>query len=163
MTDQKLWNELIKSESNYQVARWELFKHCSSIIGVIKKALHIPYERKSALRLIEYLTDKDYPHILDDLIEVASVGHSDIELCRKVILALPQKWLLSNIEESLYKALSNGEEEEYRRLMELCILLSNSLLEKLINKALLHPDDNVKEVGIEFQVYLNKPKEFLVV
>ena len=163
MTDQKLWNALIKSESNYKVARWELFKHCSSVIGVIKKSLHISYERESALRLVEYLSDKDYPHILDDLIEVASVGHSDIELCRKVILALPREWLLSNIEESLYRTLSQGEEEKYRRLMELCILLSNSLVEKLINKALLHPDENVKQVGRDFQVYLNKPKEFLAV
>lgn len=90
MTNQKLWNALIKSESNYQVARWELFKHCSSVIGVIKSPFIYPM-RESAFRLVEYLSDKDYSHILDDLIEVANIEHSDIELCRKVILALPRE------------------------------------------------------------------------
>lgn len=47
--------------------------------------------RESAFRLVEYLSDKDYSHILDDLIEVANIEHSDIELCRKVILALPRE------------------------------------------------------------------------
>jgi hypothetical protein len=69
--------------------------------------------------------------LLNDLVDLASVSHSDIELGRQAILSLPKNWLLENIEKSAEPLLKNGTDEEYRRLLELYIQIDRELTERL--------------------------------
>jgi hypothetical protein len=38
--------------------------------------------------------------LFNELVDLASVGHSDIELVREVLLSLPKEFLLANFERS---------------------------------------------------------------
>jgi aminoglycoside phosphotransferase family enzyme len=119
--DLTLWQELVNQAHAYQQANQAFFQNCQDRLAIIKKALHHPTQRKVALDFCCYLTLEERQSLLDDLVELASVGHSDIEQVRQIILSLPQNWLLNNIENSANQVLEKATDEEYRRLLELYV------------------------------------------
>lgn len=168
MSDEDLWQRVVSNEWEFIESRIRFMRDCDSkvIVSLVRRALHTPNERKTALRLIPYLTNEKQQFLINDLIEVASVSHSDIQLCREVILGLPRGWLLDNIKGSLDKVLSNGLSEEYRRLIELCVPIDIHLTKVLVEQALRHQDSQVRQVGKDFQEsrhkeYSNKLREVL--
>lgn len=92
--------------------------------------------------------------MLNALVDLASISHSDIELGRQGILSLPKTWLLENIEKIAEPLLKNGTDEEYRRLLELYIQIDRELTERLAKRA-QHEDSDIREVGEDFHNYLN--------
>ena len=80
------------------------------------------------------------------IVELASVGHSDIELCRNVIKILPNYWLKDNLIDLMEPILSNGDEEEYMRLAELCRDIDIDLLKYILNKAKESTNADILEV-----------------
>lgn len=152
--DIELWQKVFDQETAYIQSRQDFLNNCFDRIGLIKKALHNPSERGTALRLIEYLKLEERQSLFDDLIDLASVSQSDIELCRKVILSLPKNWLLANIEKSAEPLLQDGTDEEYRRLLELYLDIDRELTKRLAHRAVEHDDPDIREVGEEFQHYL---------
>jgi len=151
--DTELWHKLIDQEKAYLQTR-KNFLNSSSRVELIKKALQNPSERATALKVINYLTNTERQSLFDELIKLVSVGHSDIELVRNAILSFDKIWLLDNIETQAESLLSNGTDEEYRRLLELYIQIDNRLTQKLVAKALQHPDIDIQEVGADFEIYL---------
>jgi hypothetical protein len=94
--------------------------------------------------------------LLRDLVELVSVGHSDIQLCRVTILnLLPRVWVLSHIDKIVQSILEHGTDEEYRRLLELYLLLDDGLTQQLIQQALQHPNIHIQEVGMDFDILVN--------
>lgn len=158
MSDEDLWHRVISNEWEFIESRIRFMRGCDNkvIVSLVRRALHTPNERNTALRLIPYLTNERQQFLLNDLIEVASVSHSDIQLCRQVILGLPRGWLLDNIKGSLDKVLSNGLSEEYKRLIELCEPIDIHLTKDLVEQALGHKDSEVREVGKDFQKLRHK-------
>lgn len=154
--DTELWSKLIERESAYILTRQDFLNDCRDRIALIKKALHKPTERGTALRVIKYLKLEERQSLFDDLVDLASVSHSDIELCRKAILSLPKTWLLANIEKSAEPLLQNGTDEEYRRLLELYIDIDTELTQRLTIQALQHDDLDIREAGEDFHNYLKK-------
>lgn len=150
----ELWHKVFEKEIAYIQARQNFIKNCTDRIGLIKKALHNPTERGTALRLIEYLKLEERQSLFDDLVDLASVAHSDIELCRKAILSLPKMWVLANLEKSAEPLLQDGTDEEYRRLLELYIEIDREVTQRLALRALQHDDPDIHEVGEDFQNYL---------
>ncbi len=148
-----LWRELIDQEKTYLSAR-KNFLNSPSRVDLIKRALQNPLERSSALKIINYLTHQERQSLFNELIKLASVGHSDIELVRRTILSFDKMWLLENMENQVESVLENGADEEYRRLLELYIQLDDQLTQHLITKALQNPDIEIQEVGEDFQNYL---------
>lgn len=168
MSDEDLWQRVVSNEWEFIESRIRFMKDCDNkvIVSLVRRALHTPNERRTALKLIPYLTNGKQQFLINDLIEVASLNHSDIQLCREVILGLPRGWLLDNIKGSLDKVLSNSLSEEYRRLLELCELIDIHLTKSLIEQALGHQDSQVRQVGEDFQKskrkeYSNKLREVL--
>jgi hypothetical protein len=154
--DIELWHKVFDQETAYIQSRQDFLNNCPHRIGLIKKALHNPAERGTALRLIEYLKLEEHQSLFDDLVDLASVSHSDIELCRKAILSLPKTWVLANIEKSAEPLLQDGTDEEYRRLLELYLDIDRELAQRLAIRALQHDDPDTREVGEDFQNYLEK-------
>lgn len=152
--DTQLWHKVFDREIAYIQARQDFLKNCTDRIGLIKKALHNPTERGTALRLIEYLNLEERQSLFDDLVDLASVSNSDIELCRKAILSLPKMWVLANLEKSAEPLLQDGTDEEYRRLLELYIDIDREVTQRLALRALQHDDPDIHEVGEDFQNYL---------
>lgn len=151
--DTVLWHQLIDQEKAYLETR-KNFLNTPSKVELIRLSLQNPSERATALKVISYLTDIERQSLFNELIKLVAVGHSDIELVRNVILSFDQTWLLDNIETQTESVLNNGTDEEYRRLLELYIQLDNRLAQKLVVKALQHPDIDIQEVGADFEIYL---------
>jgi hypothetical protein len=152
--DQQLWQQFVNQANAYDQSRQVFFQQCKDRIKIIKTALHHPNQRRVALLFFEYLNETERQGLFDDLIDLASVGHSDIELVRQVILSFPQSYLLDQIESSAEIVLENGTDEEYRRLLELYLEIDISLVRRLIDRALKSSDPDIYEVGEDFQYYL---------
>lgn len=155
LQDTALWHQLIDQEKAYLETR-KNFLNIPSRLELIRLALKNPSERATALKVISYLTGIERQSLFDELIKLASVGHSDIELVRDVIISFDKTWLLDNIETQAESVLNNGTDEEYRRLLELYVQLDNGLAQKLVEKALQHPNIDIQEVGSDFETYLKK-------
>lgn len=151
--DIHVWHQLVDQEKTYLETR-KIFLNSPSRVELLRKALQNPSERATALKFINYLTKSEHQSLFDELIKLASVGHSDIELVRNTILSLDKIWLLENIEIHAESILENGTDEEYRRLLELYIQLDNQLTQRLVVKALQHLDTDIQEVGEDFKNYL---------
>jgi hypothetical protein len=151
--DLELWHQFREKEISYLQTRQNFLYHSIDRIAVLKKALQNPSERGTALRLLEYLDVEERQILFNDLVDLASVSHSDIALVRQVILSLPKDWLLANIEASAEPLLENGTYEEYRRLLELYIDVDRYVGRRLVNRALEHEDPDIREVGEDMQKY----------
>lgn len=154
--NREIWHQLVESEIAYIENRQIFIVNCTDKIAIFKKALHTPAERGTALRLTEYLKTEERQLLLEDLVDLASVSHSDIELCRQAILALPKSWLIENIEKCTETILENGTDEEYRRLLELYIEIDLELAGRLAKQALHHENPDICEVGEDFDNYIKK-------
>jgi hypothetical protein len=152
--DQQLWQKFVNQANAYDQSRQIFFQQCKDRIKIIKTALHHPNQRRVALMFFEYLNETERQGLFDDLIDLASVGHSDIELVRQVMLSFPHNYLLTQIEASAEIVLENGTDEEYRRLLELYLEIDISLVRRLIDRALKSSDPDIYEVGEDFQYYL---------
>jgi len=147
------WHQLIDQEKAY-LERRKNFLNSPSRVELLKKALQNPSERATALKIIIYLTKEESQSLFNELIKLASIGHSDIELVRHTILSFEKILLLENIETQAESILENGADDEYRRLLELYIQLDNKLTQRLVEKALQHPGIDIQEVGEDFENYL---------
>ena len=76
--------------------------------------------------------------------------HKYVHIYRKFILALPRDWVLERVEAIAEPYLINGDMEEYRRYLELYLLLDEELTRKLAQRALAHSDPDVIEAGQDF-------------
>ncbi|MBD2771572.1 hypothetical protein [Iningainema tapete] len=147
------WHQLIDQEKAMHATR-QNFLNCQSRVDLIRKALQNPGERVTALQILNYLTLKERQSLFDELIKLASVGNSDIELVRSAILSFDKIWLLDNIENHTESLLENGTDEEYRRLLELYIQIDDGLTQRLVMKALQQSDIQIQEAGEDFENYL---------
>jgi hypothetical protein len=149
-----IWHQLINQERDYLITRQTFLNSYTDKVNLFKNALQNPTERTTALHLFTHLTLEERQSLFDDLIKLASVGHSDIELVRTVILSFDKFWLLNNIEKSAESILNNGTDEEYRRLLELYINIDQDLTKRLVKQALETDDPDIYEVGEDFHNYL---------
>ncbi len=89
----------------------------------------------------------------NELVDLASVGHSDIELVREVSLSLPKEFLLANFGRSAYPVLINATQdayEEYRRLLELYLEIDPDLTHGLAIRELQSDDEDILKAGKDF-------------
>ena len=148
--DITLWHRFYKAESDFFEARWELLSRCTDIKSVIKQALDNCSDRDSALRLLLDLDFQEKVPFFDDLVELASVDHSDVELVWNVILSFPKDFLLANIEKSAETVLSNATQDayvEYRCLLALYYKIDDRLTYRLAQRALQSEDEDVRQAG----------------
>lgn len=142
--------------------RQNFLNSCHSKVELIKLALQNPMERGTALQILNVLTLEERQSLFDELIKLASVGHSDIELVRNAILAFDKILLLDNIENRTDSLLKKGTDEEYRRLLELYIHIDDGLTQRLVMKALQQEDLQIQEAGEDFENYLKTKRENLI-
>jgi hypothetical protein len=88
------------------------------------------------------------------VLELASVGHNDIELCRNVIKMIPNYWLRDNLINLMEPILNNGDEEEYMRLAELCCDIDIDLLKYILKKSKESDNADILEISRYFDDFL---------
>lgn len=145
-----IWEKLVICEERLNQARQTFLTQSEERIDSIRKALHNPTQRGTGLRLLDYLSLEERQQLFPDLLDLASVAHSDIQLCREAILSLPKTWVLEHLESEEKSILKNGTDEEYRRLLELYIQIDEEVTARLIQRALHNEDLDIQEVGEDF-------------
>jgi hypothetical protein len=161
--DSKYWDEIYTTDLEYTnkiFKTWLKLNDKKNSLSSALKGRHSSEElsyRNAALRflLISDLSGifsySDNGRTIDIdivriIVELASVGHSDIELCRNVIKILPNYWLKDNLIDLMEPILNNGDEEEYMRLAELCRDIDIDLLKYILNKAKESANADILEV-----------------
>ena len=150
--DPNLWRQLFNVE---QAARSDIFGlwcQITSKVEVLQGALSLAHQRGTALRILLLLGDDLRKPLFPQLVELASVGHADILLCRTVIKCIERAWVVSNFPPVLRKVLNpNSSAEEYRRIAELLREVDPHLIQEHIERSLAHPDPEIHEVGHDFR------------
>ena len=118
--------------------------------GFLKQALDSPQHRLYALEFAVQLQTEQKKELLPELLAIASHVGPHIFRARDLILSLPIEWLLGNIERVASPILDSGDEESYRRILELYAKLDGDLTRKLAERAASSSNEEVRAVGIEF-------------
>ncbi|HAZ43747.1 MAG TPA: hypothetical protein DDW76_27635 [Cyanobacteria bacterium UBA11369] len=157
--DITLWDKLYKAEIELWKARGEFLRKSTNKNLIIKQSLNNQLDRTTGLRLLLDLDVKERLLFFDDLVSLASVDHSDVELVWKVILTLPRDFVLANIEKSAEPVLDSAVKDayvEYRCLLTLYLKIDPYLTYRLAQKALEHEDEDVREAGEDFMDMLRE-------
>jgi hypothetical protein len=149
-SDEALWTAVVQGEGRFIAARMAFLSNAEDRVDVLRGALRTAAQRGTALRLLPYCQPHERQDLFSDLLRLASVGHRDVVLCREAIVSLPRSWVLDRIESAAEELLSDGGEEEYRRLLELYAELDAGLTRRLAERAARHPDKVVREAGTDF-------------
>ena len=129
----------------------ELLKSNIDIVAIIQRALETVADRGAALRLLLELDESVRREVVPTLVDVASVGHQDIQLVRDIILSLNRDWLLEHLPNEVQRILEQAiEYEEYRRLAELLETVRSPYLVELVQKAAQSSDIDILEVAQDF-------------
>lgn len=145
-----LWANLLEAEQNFVRARREVVAD-DTLAELIGRALTVPSERGTALRLLQTIDVTGRMRHFAALVELASVGHVDIGLCREVIGSIPAYWVEPRLVAQIAPILETGGSQEYRRFAELLEAYSPVLLDDLVEKALHSDDADIREVGDDFR------------
>lgn len=158
--DEVAWNQIVAEEQSYIKAAFPLLARIHNIDQILVQALERPDHRGTALRLLLIVVAEDLKkRVFPELVALASVGHADIELCRKVILTIERPWVLKHLDQYMQPILLGGGDEEFRRLAELLERLEGHggmMLACLVELALVNKDPHVHEVGEDFSMRIKK-------
>jgi hypothetical protein len=149
-TDVREWERLVTSYRSFIEARQAVLATGASLVPLLESALSSPTERTLALDIIAFLPLEERKQLLGPLVSLASFGHGQTSTAREAILSMPHEWLKKHIDALAEPILARGDEEEYRRLLELYIELDRSLALRLARRASASDDDEVADVGKEF-------------
>jgi hypothetical protein len=156
MNDQpSIWERLTSSYKLYALALQDFLAIDIDRVSLMKSALK-SNDRTVAIHLLQYLAPSELNQLLNELVFLASFSHGGVGTVRQSIISMPREWVLSNIEQIAEPILESGTYDEYRRLLELYIVLDPVITLKLAQRAKKHEDPDVREVGIDF---INKVDE----
>ena len=144
---EKLRQDLVSSFWAYTEALGKFLSEGVDRVSLIREILGT--DRDAALKLAEYLNESEHKQLFNIWVGGAS-HHKYVSIYRKFILALPRDWVLERVEDAAEPYLINGDMEEYRRYLELYLLLDEVLTRKLAHRALAHSDPEVVEAGQDF-------------
>lgn len=134
-------------------ARKKLFAACGpAVVELIRRGFAKPGERVASFKAAGDLTLEQQQELLPELVAMASWGHGLLNEARTLILKLPRDYVLANVEQAAEPILVKGEEEEYRKFLELYTELDKELTVKLAKRAAGHDDEEICEVGREYLI-----------
>jgi hypothetical protein len=145
------WNLYVADRDRAEIHRHKLFAdHLRHLPEIIREGLNNPNQRLYALEIAEQLPIELRKGLLPILLAIAGHVSAHILRARELILAFPHEWLLKNVEGAAVPLLESGDEEEYRRILELYLRVDGSLALGLAKRAASHLDAEVRAVGKEF-------------
>jgi hypothetical protein len=128
--DTKLWDELTAVYAQYTLLTQKLFEENVDRVALFKKTLRIPgIDRATALHLFKYLDENERKQLLGELVFLASFNSGYTVYARELILDLPRKWVLSQIEGIIQEAV-NAETDDFKEITYDCLLLLYRELDK---------------------------------
>ncbi|MDZ4721949.1 MAG: hypothetical protein SH847_26100 [Roseiflexaceae bacterium] len=120
-------------------------------VHILRKALASPgVRRKAALKSVERLDEAEQKQLLGDLVFLASWAHGSTVFVRQIIADYLREWAKMNVEQFAEPILQQGDEEGYRRILELYRDLDLNMMLRLAKRALQHDNLLIQEIGKEF-------------
>jgi len=147
--DLAIWNRLVQSHEAFALASAEFLMGQVDRVAVLRGALRGP-GKHTAIYMLRSLKQSELKELFADLVFHASYAHGAIGAVRDAILSLPRDWVLSRIEDVAESLLTEGTYDEYRRLLELYVLLDPTLARRLAERAAQHSDADIQEAGQDF-------------
>lgn len=152
-----LWTELVDAEANASAVLNRFLKQPSEErLRCLREGLASGVaQRATAIRVIGLLPLHDRQALFPEIVRYASSAHGMIQKFRDLVVGLPHDWVVANIERVAEPLLESSSAEyqfeEYRRLLELYRQIGDrGLVERLARRAAAHPDEDIREAGIEF-------------
>lgn len=104
------------------------------------------------LESVPQLSYQEQRSVLSYFLQLACQSQNalNIDLGRASIIALPNDWLLENIEEVSEPFLQTNDEWEYRRLLEVYWKLDRGLAQNLVIQGLKSTNSEIKDVAREY-------------
>jgi hypothetical protein len=154
MTDcEGLWGQLVALSPQMNTIRVSLFNDCpNDVLKTIHKAFYYPAQRGAAFELIHWMGRDKRSEFLPELVELASYANRYTSVAREVILGLPRRWLIENIQ-AAYEPIVRGEsahEEEFGLLLSLLEELDSSLAKGFALRATKHQKEEVRNLGTAY-------------
>ncbi|ETX01310.1 hypothetical protein [Candidatus Entotheonella palauensis] len=151
LTDEELWDELCEAQHVLDAARYRFFQCAKNKILILRRTLQ-GADTRTALEYLKWSVDDDIKKsLLPELVQLASVAHGNLLLCREVVLGIQDRaWLIGHITPLVQEILADGGEENYRRVAELYAELDEELFLQHLQRCQIHPDLDVREIPIDF-------------
>ena len=106
--------------------------------------------RALVIAVLEYANPEDLKDLLPFLVEHARSVHGHLQKIRRLICSLPKEWLIEHIEPVVEPILLDGDDQDYRRLLELYFEIDRGITGKLAERAVLSTDPDIRDAGQDF-------------
>ena len=143
------WRKVVVTHYEFTNAVQHFLNSDISRVKIMKQALRGP-NRTTAIYLLPNIKVEELQSLFSELILLSSFSHGGIIVVRETVLRLPRQWVLDHIEEASEIYLSEGGFEEYRRFLELFILLDRDLTVRLARRASQSSDYDIREAGEDY-------------
>jgi hypothetical protein len=154
----KEWANYIRAEAAFFDLQMQLFKYQPLLETEVRLALG-SHNRGTALRFLLIAGEPFRRSCFHELIDQASVAHSDFALVREVINLIDHGWIKTNIEAEIWPILETGDEEECRRFAGLLSDMSFSdILVKLVIFCSKSSNPHIYEVFEDYKDCLENAK-----
>lgn len=143
-----MWHQLVENHLKFSESLKAFFSKDVDRVTIIREAFQRG-EIAPSLYVLKHMSMSELIQLFEQLVKI-STAHGYAGAAREIILSLPREWVLSNIELTVDRLLTEGIDDDYRRILELLIDLDRELIMKYAQKAIRHPDKEVQEVGQDF-------------
>ena len=158
MSYEDIWSKLVHSfkvnDERFPIYIIQFKKNESQWLERLRQEL-LGRNRLVAFALLPYLDEEEKINVFDILVHSSSFTHGSTEFFHNLILDLSREWVMQHIEKYANAILESGEEDEYRRILELYLKIDRTLAVNLAKWALRNNDIAIQEVGDEFLDILN--------
>ncbi len=155
-----LWLRLKETDKNKSAADYRFFQVKQSFLSdtlpssvrieMVRTALRTPDDQLLGITIVWDLSEEERKQCLPELVALAGSQHSPFDQARRLILSLPHRWTIEHVESEVERHLTDGDEDDYRRFLELYSLLDPNLVSRLSQRAIQQPNTAIQEVGEEF-------------
>jgi len=100
--------------------------------------------------VLEQLNPEDLKELLPFLVEHTRSVHGHLQTLRRLFSLLPKRWLVENVEATVEPWLQTGDDEYYRRFLELYYSIDRQLTRRLAERAVASNNPDVRDAGTDF-------------
>lgn len=155
--DEKIiWHQLVGNYLGFSKSLKEFFSKDVDRVTIIRDAFRRG-EIAPSLYVLKHMPTSESVQLFEELVKI-STAHGYAGAAREIIFSLPREWVLSNIEFAIEPLLTEGIDDDYRRILELLIDLDHELTMKYVQMAIGHPKKEIQEVGQDFKERIDESK-----
>lgn len=153
----EIWTEMEHSHAAF-LGDLSTFLACTKQKRLEALRANYPRNRPLVILLLQHFVQtSDLEDLLPFLLSHVGSVHQYLFAFRAIIHRIPSDWLSEHIEEAAEPFLRGGNDETFRRFLELYIDIDLLLARRLAQRALESSDTDTREAGSDFLQKLDGP------